>query len=220
MPTNMGKRERSKDNSPEDGSVPDGRKRPKSDEGVGAWHLKYWHRHSYAHEEMDGSQIPLKFAQLEGDILIAADTLSRVLEAKKEWTLNLEEYASDDVEVLEAIPTGNLLQSMHKNGGIDVVRMFIGWSLYRWIFRTPFLGCESYQERIKEIVRQVCLCNAKSRYTAFGPEAETDCYSAAQQELQSVVLSQRILKDTYGAQNRASEHMKIFMIHQNARNTQ
>jgi hypothetical protein len=66
--------------------------------------------------------------------------------------LKLEEYASDDIEVLEAIPTDNLLQSMKKNCGFDVFRMYIGWFLYRWIFRTPFMGYESYKEVTKEIV--------------------------------------------------------------------
>ena len=122
-------------------------------------------RSSFTHKEMDGRQIPPEFALLENEIMVAADSLSGGLEAGTSFRLNLDEYALENVEYLQKIPIDNILQSGPRNACYEIARIFIGWFLYRWGFRAPFLGYESYEQLIKEAIGY--FCNTKSKCIAF-----------------------------------------------------
>jgi hypothetical protein len=131
--------------------------------------LKQWQsRSSYTHQEIDGAQISPAFAVLASDIMIAADTLSEGLEAETPLDFDLERYAADDVEYLQTIPIGNLLRSAPRKAGFEITRIFMGWFLYRWIFRTPDCGYEPFTELITEGIRHTS--DKKSTYTAFSIE--------------------------------------------------
>jgi hypothetical protein len=165
--------ESTKDGFTEEG--PDSKRHKLIDEGdPNLPHTNLSIRSSYTCVEMDGNKIPQSFSQLETYITIAADSLSDGLNAEVPFRLNLDQYGSDDVEFLQTIPIDNLIQSLQNKAPFYIARMFIGWFLYRWIFRTPFMGYDVYKKLIKEAITQVC--NTKSRYINFGSQTETDCY--------------------------------------------
>jgi hypothetical protein len=116
--------------------------------------LEQWrNRSSYTHQEIDPALISQKFAVLASDIIIAADTLSAALEAETPLDFDLGRYAVEDVEYLQ--PIGYLLQSTPRNAGFKITRIFMGWFLYRWIFRTPDFGYEPFTELITEVIRHI-----------------------------------------------------------------
>ena len=124
----------------------------------GSNHLVYKHRH------MDGAEIPRKFAQLEKDIMIAADSLSS--RDNSEVSLNRpQRYGKDDSRLLKSVPIAGVIQRWDSSVHFQVARALVGLCVFEWVFEGQFADTEMYSYPSKEAVDAIW--TIRCTYTSF-----------------------------------------------------
>lgn len=111
-------------------------------------HLVYQHRH------LDGSKIHQEFAELEGQIMIAADSLSlgNTLKASVNCT---HRYGPDDYVLLQSVPIATIIHCWDSGVHYQIARALIGRAVFLWVFEQGINDSEVYGYPSKEAVEAV-----------------------------------------------------------------
>jgi hypothetical protein len=126
-------------------------------------HLVYKHRH------LDGANIRQKFAELEKNIMIAADSLS--LRTKSKICVNRTcRYGPDDYQLLKSIPIASMIRCWGSGAHFQIARALIGRAVFQWVFGDGIADSEIYGYPSKEAVEAVW--GIKCKYASSPPQFE------------------------------------------------
>lgn len=123
----------------------------------GANHLVFKYRH------MDGAEIRRKFAGLEKQITIAADSLSPTKQSKISG-VRIHRYGPDDFRLIKSIPIASMIKRKEPGAYFQVARALIGLSIYQWVFGEEIADSEMYGHPSREAVEAVW--NIKCTYAS------------------------------------------------------
>jgi hypothetical protein len=111
-------------------------------------HLVYKHRH------LDGADIRQKFAELEKNIMVTADSLS--LGTKSKISVNRTyRYGPDDYQLLKSIPIASMIRCWGPGAHFQLARALIGRAVFQWVFEDGIADSEIYGYPSKEAVEAV-----------------------------------------------------------------
>lgn len=111
-------------------------------------HLVFQHRH------LDGAKIRQKFAELEGNIMKAADSLSLGNELKTSVNCT-HQYGPDDYALLKSIPVATIIHCWDTGIHYQIARALIGRAVFLWVFEQGITDSEVYGYPSKEAVEAV-----------------------------------------------------------------
>jgi hypothetical protein len=118
----------------------------------------------YKHQHMDGAEIRPKFAELENNIMIAADSLSPSDKSKTSLS-RMDRYGLDDFRLLKSIPITSMIQCWDSGAHFQIARALIGRAVFQWVFEDGIPDSETYGYPSKDAVEAVWAI--KCTYASF-----------------------------------------------------